>query len=168
MRPKTSPETVFSSSGLSVRKKLAEDIVVQFLVLALGQDAAQAVVVRLDGLHGPDDGPGAVLAVGQCDEVVKLGFCLEEDSAFLGEVLLGECPSLAAARGQVSFDVVSDRQVATVGVAQEDEAHDGEEVLVARVVRVGAQGIRCAPEALLNGFDVLELRHTSTACCRCR
>ena len=62
-----------SSSGLSVRaEELAENIVVQFLVFALGQCTPQAFVVGFNGFHCCDDGFGAVLAVGQSDEVIEL------------------------------------------------------------------------------------------------
>jgi hypothetical protein len=69
MRPKTSPETALQLLGVEGAQQLAEHGVVQLLVLALGQDAAQALVVGLDGLHGGDDGLGAVGAVGQGDQV---------------------------------------------------------------------------------------------------
>jgi hypothetical protein len=39
-------------------------------------------------------------------------------------------------------------------VAQEDPAHDGQEIFVAGVVGIGAQGVRRGPEAALDGFDV--------------
>ena len=54
-------------------EKLAEDVVVEHLVLAFGQHTPKALVVRLDRLHRGDDGPGAVRAVGQGDQVIKLG-----------------------------------------------------------------------------------------------
>ena len=145
--------------GVERAQELAEHVVVQLLVLRLGQDAAQAVVVRLDGLHGLDDGPGPVLAVGQGDEVIELGLGPQEDGALAGEILLRGLPLDSAARGQGGRDLVLHGQVAAVGVAQEHQTHHRQEVLVAGVVGVGAQGVGCFPEALLDGFDVFELGH---------
>jgi hypothetical protein len=80
---------------------------------------------------------------------------LQIDGALLGEVRLGQRPGLAAAGGQAGDDGVLHRLEAAVGVAQKDQAHDGQEILVAGVVGVGAQGVGCGPEPALDGFDVL-------------
>ena len=145
--------------GVQRSQELAEDVVVQLLVLGLGQSAAQALVVPLDRFHRGDDGGGAVLAVGQRDEVIEARRGLQEDGAALREVLPGERPRPAAARRQARRDLVPDGQVAAVGVAQEHQPHDWQEVLVAGVLRVGAQRVGRAPEAPFDGVDVLELRH---------
>ena len=86
-------------------QELAEDGVVEFLIFSLGEHTAQVLVVFLDGLHRLDDGLGPVVAVGQRNQIVKLGLGPEKDGALLREVRLGERPCLAAARGQVRFDV---------------------------------------------------------------
>jgi hypothetical protein len=57
---------------VQLAQQVAEHLVVQRLVLAPGQDAAEAGVVRFDGLHGGDDRGHAVLAVGQRDQVIEL------------------------------------------------------------------------------------------------
>ena len=145
--------------GVEGAQELAEHAVVQLLVLRLGQDAAQAVVVCLDGLHGRDDGLGPVLAVGQGDEAIELGLRAQEDSALAREVLLRDRALPAAAGREGSLDLVLHGQIAAVGVAQEHQAHHRQEVLVAGVVGIGAQGVGCLPEALLDRFDVFELRH---------
>jgi len=105
------------------------------------------------------DGAGAVFAVGQGHEVIELRLGSQEDGALLGEVLLGQCPRLAAATGQLGLDLFLYCQVAAIGVAQEHQAHDGQAVFVAGVVGIGAQIIGGAPEAFFDGFNVLELRH---------
>ena len=145
--------------GVERAQELAEHVVVQLLVLRLGQDAAQAVVVRLDGLHGLDDGPGPVLAVGQGDEVIELSLRTQEDGALAGEIFLRDGPLLSAAGGKAGLDLVLHGQIAAVGVAQEHQAHHRQEVLVAGVVGVGAQGVGRTPEARLDRFDVFELGH---------
>ena len=63
--------------------------------------------------------------------------------------------------GRLGLDPGLDRQKAAVGVAQEDQAHDGQEVLVAGVVGVGAQGVRRTPKAIFDGFDMFELGHAA-------
>ena len=44
-------------------------------------------------------------------------------------------------------------------MAQEYQAHDGQEVFVAGVVGVGAQVVSGTPQTFFDGFDVFELRH---------
>ncbi len=51
--------------GVESAQQVAEHRIIEFLILALGQHAAQVLVVRLDGLHGVDDRLSAVDAVGQ-------------------------------------------------------------------------------------------------------
>jgi hypothetical protein len=55
----------------------------------------------LDGLHGLNDGAGAIVAVGERDQGVELRFRLQEDSALLPEIFLGQCPRLATASGDI-------------------------------------------------------------------
>ena len=69
-------------------QELAEDGAVQFSVFALGQDAAQAVVVVLNGLHSRDDCSGPVHAIGQGDEMVELRFGPKERSRSFARNLL--------------------------------------------------------------------------------
>ncbi|OQC06853.1 MAG: hypothetical protein BWX80_01351 [Candidatus Hydrogenedentes bacterium ADurb.Bin101] len=145
-------------------QKLTEDLVVEFLIFALGQDTAQVLVVGLNGFHRVDDGLGAVRAIGQGHQRVELGFGLQEDSALLREVFLCQGARLAAAFGQIGFDAILDAEVAAVGMPEKHQAHDGQEILVASVVRVRPQRIRRAPEPLFNRFDVLELSHACSFC----
>ena len=63
----------FELVRVQLAQQFAEHLVVERLVLALGQDAAQAVAVGLDGFHGRDDGGRAVGPVGEGDEVVEPG-----------------------------------------------------------------------------------------------
>jgi hypothetical protein len=87
--------------------------------------------------------------------VVELRLGPQEDGALLAEVLLGQGPSLEPPPrwGRPASICRLDRQVAAVGVAQEDQAHDGHEVLVAGQAGVGAQEVGGAPQALFDGFD---------------
>lgn len=126
-------------------QQLAEHSVVEFLILALGQHAPQALVVGLDGLHGFDDRLGAVGAVGQGHQGVELGLGLQEDGALLREILLGQWPGPAASGGQVCFDGVLDREIPAVGMVQEDQAHDRQKIFVAGVAGVGPA--ECPPHS---------------------
>ena len=140
----------------------AEHVVAQVLILGLGQGAAQAGVVGLDGLHGRNDGLGPVCGVGQGNELVELRRGPQEDGASLGEIFLGERPLLAAADGQTVHDVIPDREKAAVGVAEEHQPHHRQEVFVAGVVGVGTERVRGFPEAAFYGFEVFDLGHPGT------
>ena len=146
-----------------VRVEEAQDIseggVAQLLILVLGQDTAQVVVVRLNGVHCVHDGLGAVRAVGQSHEVIELGFRVQEDGAPLGEVFLGERPPLAASARQGGFNLPLGREIAAVGVTQEDQPHHGQEVFIAGVLGVGPQGVGSAPKPAFDGLDMFELEH---------
>jgi len=96
---------------------------------------------------------------GRDDQAIELGFRAQEDSALLAEILLGQRADLAAPGGQAHLDLRFDRQVAAVGMAEEDQAHHGHEVLVAGQAGIGAQEVGGAPQAPLDSFDVLELAH---------
>ena len=137
-------------------QKLAEHVVVEFLVLGLGQGAAQGLVVLLDLLHRIDHHLRAISAVRQGDEIVELRFRLQEDGALPGEVLLGECAWPAPARRQRGLDLGLDLEEAAVGVAQEDQPHDGQEILVAGEVGVGTQVVRAGPEPFLDRAKVFQ------------
>ena len=137
-------------------QKLAEHIVVELLVLCLGQGAAQGVVVLLDLLHRIDHHLRAIGAVRQGDEMVELRLRLQKDRALPGEVLLGECAWPAAARRQRGLDLGLDLEEAAIGVTQEDQPHDGQEVLVASEVGVGPQVVRAGPEPFLDLADVFQ------------
>ena len=82
---------------------------------------------------------------------------LREKSCF---VIAGFLPPRV---GRAAATLVLHGQVAAEGVAQEHQAHHRQEVLVAGVVGVGAQGVGRLPEALLDGFDVFELEHVYDA-----
>ena len=75
--------------GVEGAQELAEDVVVQLPVLVLGQGAAQALVVRLDGLHRLDDRLRAILAAGQGDQAVEAGPGTQQHGALPGEILRG-------------------------------------------------------------------------------
>ena len=144
----------FEFLGVQGPQQIAQDGVVHFLVFPLGQGAPQGGVVRLDGLHGRDDGLGAVRAVLEPDQGVELGLGTEEDGAALGEIGLGQGPGHAAPAGQAGDDLILDRRKTAVGMAQEDQPHDRQEVFVAGVLGVGPQGVGRAPEAHLDGFEM--------------
>ena len=103
--------------GVEGAQQLPEHSVVELLILALGQHAAQILVVGLDGLHGVYDRLGPVGAVRQCHQSVELGLGLEEDGALLAEIFLGQRSGLAATCGQGRLDVVFDGEIAAVSVA---------------------------------------------------
>ncbi len=149
----------FQLLGVEGAQQLAEHLVVQFLVFALGQDAAQVVVILFNGLHRLDDGLCAIGAVGQRDEIVELRLRPQINGALLGEVLLGQRARLAATTGKRRLDLRLHREIAAVGVAEEDQAHHRQEVFIAGVVGVGAQVVGGAPESCFDGFDVFELGH---------
>ena len=44
-------------------------------------------------------------------------------------------------------------------MAQEDESHDRHEILIARIVGIRAQIVRCVPKSFFNGFDIFKLGH---------
>lgn len=44
-------------------------------------------------------------------------------------------------------------------MAQEDESHDRHEILIAGIVGIGAESVRCVPKSLFNGFDIFKLGH---------
>ena len=126
-------------------QQLAEHLIVQLLVFALGQDAAQVVVILFNGLHRLDDGLCTIGAAGQRDEIVELGLRLQINGALLGEVFLGQRTRLAAATGQRRLDLRLHREIAAVGVAEEHQAHHRQEVFIAGVVGVGPQVVGGAP-----------------------
>jgi hypothetical protein len=130
------------------------------LILPLRQHPPEACVVGLDGLHCLDDGMGAVIRIGQIDQVIKLGMGPEEDGASLGEVLFGQLSGFAATRGQIGLDISFDGEIPVVGVPEEDQAHDRQEIFIAGVVGIGPQGIRGTPKSALNCLDMLQLPHT--------
>ncbi len=65
---------------LARAEKLTENLVVEFPIFTFGQDATKSLVVAFDGVHGLDDGPGAVVAVSHAHEVIELCFGLKKDS----------------------------------------------------------------------------------------
>ena len=88
--------------------------------------------------------------------MVELRIRVQEDRSLPGEVLLGECARLAAAPREGRLDLGLDLEEAAVRVAQEDQPHDRQEVLVACEGRVGAQVVRAGPEPLLDLADVFQ------------
>ena len=137
-------------------QKLADYVVVELLVLGLGQGATQGRVVLLDPLHSIDDHLRAISAVRQGDEIVELRLRMQEDRPLPGEVLLGEGPWPAAAPRQRGHDLGLDLEEAAVRVAQEDQPHDRQEVLVAGEVGVGPQVVRAGPEPFLDLADLFQ------------
>ena len=67
-----------------------------------------------------------------------MALCWEKSSLVSGAFL-------AASSWQVCLDVIFYRKVATVGVTQKDQAHHGQEVFIAGMVRVCPQRIRRSP-----------------------
>ena len=95
---------------------------------------------------------------------VELGPGLQENGALPGKIFLGQRWSLATTLGEIGLDDILHAQVAAVGMAQKHQAHDRQEILVARIVGVSAQGVRRGPEAFFDGFYMFELRHNSGYC----
>ena len=60
--------------------------------------------------------------------------------------------------GQPHLDLILHAQIPAVGVPQKDQAHHGQEVLVAGEAGVRPQRIRRAPQSSFDRFDVLKLR----------
>jgi hypothetical protein len=73
----------------------------------------------------------------------------------LEKVFLRQRAGNAATGRQRGLDSRLYGQIAAVGMAQENQPHNGHEVFVAGVVAVGAQGICAAPEAFLDCFNIL-------------
>jgi hypothetical protein len=117
----------------------------------------QIIVIALNGFHRLDDGFGAVLTVGQGHEIIELRPGLKENSALLGEILLGQRPRLAATGGKVSLDTILYCELATVSVPEKHQTHHGQEILVTGVVGVGPQRVCRTPEGFFNSFDVFKL-----------
>ena len=135
---------------------LAQDVVVQLRVFLLGQQALQCLVVALDAFHRGDQGGRCALPLGQADQHVELGFLAKVDGTAAGEVFLGQVTDNAAPAWQGGDDLVPHLQEPGIGVAQEDQAHDGHEVFIAGKVRVRAKGVRRTPEAFFNVADLLQ------------
>ncbi len=145
---------------------LPENVVVEFLVLRLGQGAAQGLVVLFDPFHGVDDRPGPVRAVRQGDETVELCFRTEEDRPFLGEVFFGEPAGLPPSLRQRRFNLAPDLEETTVRVPKEDQPHHGKEVLVAGKVGIGPQVVRAGPKPFLDFPDVFQWSISLGSCAR--
>ena len=90
----------FEFVGIERPQQLAQHLVVQFLVLRLGQQALQSLVIGLDGFHGRHDGLDAVTAVFQGHQMIELGLGAQKNGPLAGKILLGRRPLFAAPRGQ--------------------------------------------------------------------
>ena len=100
------------------------------------------------------------MIVGDGDKGVELGFGLEEDRTLLGEVFLGQTWGLPATPRESGLNIVLECEEAAESVSEEDQAHYGQEVLVAGIVGVRPKRVRRVPEALFNCFDMFRLCHT--------
>ncbi len=149
----------FEFLGVEGADQVAEQVGRDGLVLLLGENALETRVVLLNRFHGVDDDLGQFGIGGLGDEVVELGLGAEKDGAALAEVLLGKGARDAVAGGQGLFDLRLDRQEPAVGVAQEDQAHDGHEVFIAGQLGVRAEQVGRPPEPGLDCFDIFQLRH---------
>jgi len=144
---------------VELAQQLTEGVIADGLVFRLGQHATQGGVVGFDALHRGEERGSTVRRIWQAHQMVELGFGAQEDGALLAEVLLRQGFWNPAALRQAGLDLRLDGQIATVGVAQEDQAHHGHEVLVAGQIGIGAQQVGGAPQALFDRFDGLELAH---------
>ena len=138
-------------------KQLAEDIVVQLLVFGLGQDAAQVLVILLDGLHRLDQRLGSVGTVRQRHQRIKLCFGPQKDGALFGKVLLGQRPGFSTPAGQGRFDLRFNQKIPAVGMTQKHQPHDRQEVFITGIVGIGPQSIRSVPQPLFNCLDMFKL-----------
>ena len=143
-------------------QELSQDGVIQLLILGLGQSAAQVLVICFNRLHRLNDRLCSVRVIRERHEIVELSLWLKEDGVLLREVLFDQRPRLATTRGQVCLNFVPYCQIAAVGVPQKYETHNGQEVLIASIVRVGAERVCRVPEAFFDGFDMFQLWHTSS------
>ena len=119
----------------------------------------QGFIVRFDGVHRLDQRLCTVSVVWQGHQIIELGVRTQEDGTLLREILLGQLARLATALRQSRLDGILHRQKSAVCVAQEDKSHDRHEILIAGIVGIRAQIVRCVPKSLFNGFDIFELRH---------
>ena len=106
--------------------------------------------------HSSDQGGRGTLTLRQANENVELGFLAKVDGTAAREVFLGQIAHDTAPAGQRGDDLVPHLQEPGIGVAQEDQAHDGHEVFIAGKVRVRAKGVRRTPEAFFNVADLLQ------------
>ena len=81
--------------------------------------------------HSSDQGGRGTLTLRQANENVELGFLAKVDGTAAREVFLGQIAHDTAPAGQRGDDLVPHLQEPGIGVAQEDQAHDGHEVFVA-------------------------------------
>ena len=138
-------------------KQLAEDIVVQLLVFGLGEDAAQVLVILLDGLHRLDQRLGPIGTVRQRHQRIKLCFGPQKDGALFGKVLLGQRPGFPTPAGQGRLDLHFNQKIPAIGMTQKHQPHDRQEVLIAGIVGIGPQSIRSVPQPLFNCLDMFKL-----------
>lgn len=133
---------------------IAKHVVFKALIFGLGQHALKRRIICLHRLHGRNDNRRAIGAAGQAGEMIELSLRLQENGAAAGKVLLLQRPDHAASAGQPRFDFRLHHQVSAIRVAQEDQAHDRQEILIAGKVAISAELVRRRPEALLDGFDI--------------
>jgi hypothetical protein len=88
-------------------------------------------------LASPLDGVGSA-GSDLTDEVIELRFLTEENSALAREILLRELTPLAPTGWKAAFDLSLDRQELAIRTPKKNETHHGQEVLVAREVRIRA------------------------------
>lgn len=85
-----------------------------------------------------------------------LGFFRQKDGRFLLKVSGGEGAGTAATRGQRLLDFGLHGEVAVGGVAQEDEAQNGQAVFGGGEFGVGAKLIGRFPQVVFEFGDVLQ------------
>lgn len=78
---------------------LPQNLIVEFRVFLLWQQALQRFVITLDALHGCNEGGRGALAFRQADQRVELGFWAQVDRTAAGEVFLGQLPYDTAPAG---------------------------------------------------------------------
>ena len=114
-------------------------------VVGFGEDVAEVLVLGLDGLHGVVDGLADVGAFGEVEEVGETGARGDVEDALGLVVGLAD----AAASGGLGGQGLLGLGELVAGVAEEDEAEDGDGVLGGLQLGVGPELVGGVPEALL-------------------
>jgi hypothetical protein len=113
-------------------------------VVGAGENVFEGLVLGFDGLHGVVDGLADVGAFGQVEERGEAGFVGEIENALGLVVGFGDGAAAGFLGGQPGFGLGESE----IGVAEEDQAEDGDGVFGGFELRVGAEFVGGAPEGL--------------------
>src|ERR1700730_6196952 len=82
---------------------------------------------------------------------------MEENRPTPREVLFRERAGLSPALWQSRLNFRFGREKPTVGMAEEDQAHHGQEIFIAREIRICAEGISARPQTCFDFSNVFHL-----------